>query len=411
MAPLGPFEPRPALAVAVSGGADSMALVLLADAWARDRGGTTLALVADHGLRPESAAEAALTRTRLAARGIESVGLVLGGLEHGPGLAARARTARHAALAAAAAERGILHLLFGHHAGDQAETVAMRRLDASGPAGLAGIAALVETARLRLLRPLLAVPPSRLRATLRAAGVGWVEDPSNADPAHLRARLRAARGDAAGEGPATRAAVEAAAARGRDRAAREAAMAAELAARVSLHAEAYAILAPGPVAADALAAVLRTLAGAERPPSPRQVAALAAAPRPATLGGVRLLPAGRLGPGWLIVRETAAMRPAVAARPGAVWDGRFRLAPTAALPADCTLGPLGSDAAGLRRWPAARRLPAAVLATLPALRREQELVAVPHLLYPDVVSCLRVGLRFAPPMPVAGAPFVAAMPL
>ena len=70
MAPLGPFEPAPRLALAVSGGADSMALALLAQGWAAERGGSVLALVVDHGLRPEAAREVALTRERLAARGI-----------------------------------------------------------------------------------------------------------------------------------------------------------------------------------------------------------------------------------------------------------------------------------------------------------------------------------------------------
>ena len=235
MAPLGPFEPSPHLAVAVSGGADSMALALLARDWVRARGGRVTALVVDHGLRPESGVEAAATLERLGGAGIPAQGLVLQGLARGPGLAARARAARHAALAAAAVRLGVLHLLFGHHAGDQAETVAMRMLSGSGAAGLAGMAALTEAEGVRLLRPLLTVPPGRLRALLRAACVAWVEDPSNADALALRARLRRARGDAAGEGVLTRAAGEAAAARGRARAASELAVAGELAARVRVY--------------------------------------------------------------------------------------------------------------------------------------------------------------------------------
>ena len=179
MAPLGPFEPAPHLAVAVSGGADSMALAVLAADWAALRAGQVIALVVDHGLRAESRAEAELSRARLDALGIPSELLVLTGLRAGPGLAARARTARHEVLRAACARRGILHLLLGHHAADQAETIAMRMLARTGPAGLAGMAALVEVAAVRLLRPLLAMPPVRLRATLRARGIGWVEDPSN----------------------------------------------------------------------------------------------------------------------------------------------------------------------------------------------------------------------------------------
>ncbi|MDR3464564.1 MAG: ATP-binding protein, partial [Xanthobacteraceae bacterium] len=181
MAPLGPFEPAPHLAVAVSGGADSLALALLARDWARARGGRVSALVVDHGLRPESAAEAAITLERLAALGIAAQVLALHGLDHGPALAARARAARHAVLAAAAHRLGALHLLFGHHAGDQAETVAMRRLSGSGAAGLAGMAALAEasTAIYRLpsgRMPALMVSVMRSRELLDNAGVtGYYE--------------------------------------------------------------------------------------------------------------------------------------------------------------------------------------------------------------------------------------------
>jgi tRNA(Ile)-lysidine synthase len=400
MAPLGPFEPAVHLAVAVSGGADSLALALLARDWARARGGRVIAL--------ESADEAVVTLERLDALGITAQGLALHGLAHGPALAERARTARHGILATAARHLGVLHLLFGHHAGDQAETVAMRRLSGSGAAGLAGMAALVETDAVRLLRPLLSVPPGRLRATLRQTGMAWVEDPSNANPAALRARLRRHRGDAAGEGVLTRAAGQAAAARGAARAAVERTMAAELAARVRLHPWGYAVLSPGPLSALALAALLRGLAGAAHAPAPGHVETLAATPRPATLGGVRVQPAGRLGPGWLLTREVAAMAPSVPACPGAIWDGRFRLAAASEPPVGARIGALGPAAAGLRAWPAARMLPAAVLATLPAVWHDAGLFAVPHLGYPDDLSYRRVRLDFAPPMPIAGAPFVPA---
>jgi tRNA(Ile)-lysidine synthase len=445
MAPLGPFEPRPTLAVAVSGGADSMALALLARDWARGRGGDIVALVVDHGLRPEAAAEAAMTCARLADMGIAPRLLTLA-LAHGPRLAERARVARHAVLAETAAGMGVLHLLFGHHAGDQAETVAMRRLSRSGAAGLAGMAALTETATVRRLRPLLSVPPGALRATLTAAGIGWIEDPSNADPTALRARLRRARGDAAGTGVLTRAAVEAAQARGAARGAAERAVAAELAARVRLHPEGYAVIAHGPLSTPAMAALLRTIAGAPYPPALGQVAALLAgasggrrtggegadnpgagdpladapmadAPpiggKPAggpsacgTLAGVRVLPAGRFGSGRLVVREAASMQGPVPARPGVVWDRRFRLGATAVLPEGAEVGALGRDAAALRRLPAARRLPAVVLQALPAIRHDGRLFAVPHLGYPDSIVTHSVPVLFAPASVAACAPFV-----
>jgi len=189
MAGLGPFEPGPRIAAAVSGGADSMALALLADHWVRQTGGSLLALVVDHGLRPESGEEAAVTVSRLDALGIAAKLLTITGLARGPALAERARAARFAVLARACGETGILHLLLGHHAADQAETVLIRALGGSGTAGLAAMAPLVETRTTRLLRPLLGISPVALRQFLAQAGVGWVEDPSNVDMHELRPRL------------------------------------------------------------------------------------------------------------------------------------------------------------------------------------------------------------------------------
>jgi tRNA(Ile)-lysidine synthase len=402
MAALGPFEPSPRIAAGVSGGADSMALALLAETWARERGGSLLALVIDHGLRPASATEAAATVERLGSIGISARLLPIDGLTRGPALAERARAARFTALEAASAATGNLHLLLGHHAGDQAETLLIRALGGSGPAGMAGMAPLVETTRLRLLRPLLAVPPGRLRATLSVAGVAWVEDPSNVDTAALRPRLRLLRRDRDGEGAATAALVAAATAAGRSRAGQDRNVAANLAAQASLRPEGFAVLSGQPLEPPALAALVQALAGASFPPATRSVVALAAAPRPATLAGVRLLPAGRLGPGMLAVREPAAMAPPVSARPGAVWDGRFRLGDAAVVPPDAMLGALGDDAAALRRF---SPLPAAVLRTLPAIRLGETLLAVPHLVYPDRKGCEHYPTQFDPPRPAAAAPF------
>lgn len=411
MAMLGPFEPAPRLAAGVSGGPDSMALAALADDWARERGGVLLALIVDHGLREASDVEAAEAAARLAARGIAAQVLTIEGLARGAALAERARMARFRALAEACARNGILHLLLGHHAADQAETVLIRALGGSGGAGMAGIAGLVETAGLRILRPLLAMPPARLRATAAAAGVSWAEDPSNADPSALRPRLRQLRRDRHGTGSATAALVAAAAEAGRRRARGDSDVAACLAGRASLYPEGYCLLSDGErgsgphIDPRALAALLQVISGAPFPPPTRSVASLAASPRPATLAGVRSLPAGRLGPGLLLVREAAAMAPPVPALPGTIWDGRFRLGVETTLPSGATFGALGADAARLRRCSS---LPAAVLRTLPAIRLTDALLAVPHLRYPDASVCADIALVFSPPRPAAAAPFLGA---
>jgi tRNA(Ile)-lysidine synthase len=187
---LGPYEPRPALAVAVSGGPDSTALALLADAWARERGGETLALIVDHGLRPEAAAEATLVAGRLARAGIRWRTLCWDGPRPTAGIQAAARAARYGLLENACREAGILHLLLGHQRDDQAETVAIRIASGSGSAGRSGMPMVSEVRGLRLLRPLLAVPKSRLLATLRLGGQPWLIDPTNLSPRFHRSRLR-----------------------------------------------------------------------------------------------------------------------------------------------------------------------------------------------------------------------------
>ncbi len=387
MVPLQPFTASRRVVVGVSGGADSMALALLLSRW-----GAPLACIVDHGLRAGSDGEAALAARRLAARGI-ATRVVRAALSPGPGIARRAREARYALLLAACQEAGCADLLVAHHALDQAETVQMRRGAGSGPQGLSGMAAIVHRPVARLLRPLLHIPPARLRATLRAAGLGWVEDPTNQDPRTLRARLRssmdasdalAALGTASLHGPARRSA--------------EQAMASELA-QAGIHPEGYAHV-PGTLGPDALSSLIWTLSGQPYPP-PRT--ALARGLQPRTLHGVVIRPAGRLGPGWVLAREPGAVGPPVPAIAGARWDGRFTLA------ADCgpeaTLGALGEDAARFRRQ---SRLPAAVLRGLPAIRRAGRLHLVPHLAYPDAATCRSVPIWFDPPRPASGAPFVPA---
>jgi tRNA(Ile)-lysidine synthase len=376
MARRGPFGARPRLAVAVSGGADSTALALLAQDWAVARQGEIQALIVDHGLRASSADEAALTARRLAERGIAVQILTLSGLA-GPGLQARARAARYAALQAAAKARGCVHLLLGHHAADQTETVAMRA--ARGESGLEGMPGWAARHDIVIIRPLLDMLPADLRAYLHAEAMEWVEDPSNRDRRFERVR---ARQDALQDGKAGAADVA-------PRLAREAETAAFLARHVSFRPEGFALLNASAAPPTALAALLRVIGGADFPPARDKVAALAAKLRPATLGGVRIAPAGRVGAGWLLAREPAACAPGVPALAGAVWDRRFHLLQNG--PAGALLGPLGADAAHFRRF---HNLPALVLRGMPCLRAG------------NAVICFPAQAMFIPPAPATSHPFL-----
>ena len=390
MAAIGPFGRERRVAVAVSGGADSMALALLLAGW-----GQPTAFVVDHGLRPESGAEAASAAAWLADLGIPARVLPLSGLTRGPALAERARTARYAALAAACRDAGLADLLLAHHAQDQAETLLLRQHAGSGPAGLAGMARVTHGEAVRMLRPLLPVAPARLRATLRRAGANWVEDPTNMDPATPRARLRAAftRGDL----PTVPNLCHAARRHGTARREREASVADELARQVSFLPGGVAVIAGPAISAIALSALIWTVSGARHPPGTAAVARLAARLCPATLHGAAILPTPG---GWLVGREAAAQSGAIPAQAGAVWDRRFRL--LVSPPHGGTLGPLGDDASRLRRWSG---LPAALLRTVPAIRCSYGLFAVPSLSYPDGDTCRAVPTAFCPPRPAAPAPF------
>jgi len=185
------------LLLAVSGGPDSTALLVLAARWAKrlKRGPKLTAVTIDHGLRPEAAREAAAVKQLAGKLGVAHRTLRWRGKKPRAGLQEAARNARYALLAEAAARSGVAHVLTAHTLDDQAETILFRMARGSGLLGLAGMAPVAPLpARARhdifLVRPLLHVPKVRLVATLQAAKIGYAEDPSNHDPRFTRARLR-----------------------------------------------------------------------------------------------------------------------------------------------------------------------------------------------------------------------------
>jgi tRNA(Ile)-lysidine synthase len=194
LAALWPEEEREGpLGLAVSGGPDSLALLLLAHAALPGR---IAVCSVDHGLRPEAAGEVALVERVAAARGIPFTPLAV---KLAPGnLQAQARAARYAALAEWAAAQGLGAVATAHHADDQAETLLMRLNRGSGLAGLAGVRprALLEGSEIPLLRPLLGWRKAELAQVVAEAGISPADDPSNTDPAFDRARLRARLGEA-----------------------------------------------------------------------------------------------------------------------------------------------------------------------------------------------------------------------
>jgi tRNA(Ile)-lysidine synthase len=187
----------PALVLAISGGPDSTALLVLAARWraALKTGPKLLAVTVDHGLRPESAREANDVKRLARKLNVAHRTLRWTGRKPSTGLQAAARQARYRLLAEAAREEGAHHVLTAHTRDDQAETMLMRLARGSGLAGLAAMSRTsplpVDKAKnMHLVRPLLGIPKTRLIATLKSARIRFADDPSNQDPAFTRVRIR-----------------------------------------------------------------------------------------------------------------------------------------------------------------------------------------------------------------------------
>ncbi|VXB77931.1 tRNA lysidine(34) synthetase TilS [Brevundimonas sp. G8] len=300
------------VALALSGGGDSVALLRLATDWARARGRSMLALTVDHRLNPDSGGWTAFAGEAARAAGADWRGLSWDGDKPKTGLTAAARAARHALIADAAREAGARVILFAHTADDIAEADLMRsegstlgRVREWSPSP-----AWPQGRGLMLLRPLLGERRAVLRAWLAGQGADWIEDPANADPRFGRSRARQALAGAVPEAPD--------------------AVRVGAGGRPAMDGEAMASVARD-IGARALAAALVCVGGGATPPRGARLQALTARLKAgedfaATLCGARIEAAGDAvrvmrEAGELGRRGTAPL----VLTPGveAVWDGRF----------------------------------------------------------------------------------------
>jgi len=432
MAALGPWPDDLRLAVAVSGGADSLALTLLTDTWFRGRAeahppGRFVALTVDHGLRAGAADEARQVGAWMAARGIEHHVLRWRGAKPASDLQAAARRARYRLLEGWCRRHRIDYLLVAHNLEDQAETFLLRLARGSGVDGLAAMASRRGT-RPVLLRPLLDVSRARLEATLRARGQDWISDPSNQDTAFARVRMRRLLPRLAGEGldPARLAGTARRMARARTALEHftgnllAGCASADPAGFVRLD-PAPLVMAPEEIGLRVVAAVLGTVGGAEYRPRLARLERLVQAivkgnlGRGRTLSGCRILLVprrlARVADELLVVREPAAVAPPFELAPGRsmAWDGRFRVRrtkPSAMSPvARAWVGALGDDGwhqiRALCDRQRAATLPAVARVVLPTLRSARgQVLVVPHLGYARPGAERRYG-RFRANFPPA----------
>jgi len=185
-------------AVAVSGGADSIALMLLLAGWAKaGNRPAPVVLTVDHGLHGNAAKDAAAVVKRAKALGLDAHVLAWKGAKPKSDIEAEAREARYRLMGGWCAQHKLAALYVAHTRDDQAETFLLRLARGSGLDGLAGMRALgsypiAEFAALRIVRPLLGFGRAGLRDYLKAGRADWIEDPMNADPRFARSRIRAA---------------------------------------------------------------------------------------------------------------------------------------------------------------------------------------------------------------------------
>ena len=369
---LGPFETRPHLAAAVSGGPDSLALMHLLAGWCRVRGGHLTILTIDHGLRAEAAAEARQVAMWAGALGLPHVTLGWQGAKPATGIQAAARAARYVLMTAWCREANVLHLALGHQADDQRETVAMRKARSeTGVLGLAGMSAIASRDGVRLLRPLLGINRADIATYLRTIGQDWLEDPSNSAAQFERVRWRQG-----SLGPLPEFADILAA--GQRRQAIEIAAADLLLRGAEVAAAGYALLdlsvltAADPALRDlAVGALIASIGGGEHRPAAAAIdrdLAVAVAGETRSLGHCLLAPwRGRL----LICKEARAVQSGLWLRgPGPHrWDGRFTvtLEPGVEPLEISALGVAGQrEIEGLARF--LKDIPAPARPSLPALR-------------------------------------------
>ena len=190
MADLGPFPARPRVAVAVSGGVDSLALCYLLHGWLHERGGSLLALSVDHQLRPESTAEVTQVGAWMQAQGIAHQILTWQGEKPVHAIQESAREKRYELLQNACRAKAIPYLFLAHHFDDQLETFWMRFTKGSGLEGLQAMQAREYRDFGVLLRPLLGFTKDALTEWMQAQKKEWIEDPSNQNLHYQRVRVR-----------------------------------------------------------------------------------------------------------------------------------------------------------------------------------------------------------------------------
>ena len=400
------------IVVAVSGGPDSLALMILLAEWRARLGSAAPALsvaTVDHGLRAASASEADYVSQYAASLGLSHRTLVWRGDKPAIGIPQAARTARYRLLAAHAATLsgteppdpalrgpGLTAIATAHTRDDQAETLVMRLARGAGVDGLAAMPAerpVDDRSAITLVRPLLGISKSRLVATLHERGVAFLEDPTNTDRAFERVRVRELLQALEASGVSAQALATSARRMGEALTALDyAAQQFETALALSLNDDIFcqfdrAAFERGPVALRqrVLKRLLDRFGGASKPARLSEIEdlanRLARVPQMrAALGGAVVSAGTKFVRIWREHGRIGAPHLTLAPGSGALWDRRFWVAVSANAPGAVDVRPLGAAGAlAIMREKRALNTPARAIAALPAFWAAGTLLAVPSL--------------------------------
>jgi tRNA(Ile)-lysidine synthase len=387
------------IALAVSGGPDSMALLLLVDRWRRARlqqgqvAPEVMVFTIDHGLRPQASVECRFVVKKARELGYNAEILHWEGLPPTTRIQEKARDIRYQLLAGACHLHGIKTLMIAHHLDDQAETFLMRLARGSGVDGLAAMAEESQRYGLLLMRPLLGFEKADLLGQLCESGWNYITDPSNTDLRFERVRLRECNEELQKLG-LTSAMIGLSAARLRrvKRALNEVserflAQNAFISDFGTARIDQLAFFdAPDEIAIRALSKILRICGGSHEVPNMARLEKLTTRLKAdfatnRTLAGCRLIAKGDF---WLIVRETGRItetaKPIV---PGACmfWDSRYIVCADQAASKSIVAGPLVKigDLKDTGYENALQNIPKEARSSLLAFRRKGELLAVPAI--------------------------------
>ena len=416
------------IALGVSGGSDSMALLHAAAYWASAKGrqsSSIAVLTVDHCLRAESRREAARVKREAIALGFRHAILAWEGEKPSSGLAARAREARYALMVEWCRANGVGRLFVAHTLDDQAETVIMRLARGSGVDGLSAMAPETVLDGVMLVRPFLDVTRAQLRKFLDGNGTSWIDDPTNRDETYERIRVRNALADLAGLGVTPEHLASSARRLQRARLALKTVTVGAMERHVEAHAAGYCTIAPAlmsdepeEIALRVICACLKAVGGLVSPPRQSALESLYARLREGavpthTLGGCRI----STGRGTIeIVREPGRMplKPLhLRAGEAVVWDGRFRVGYKLCTGVDPALAAIVVQPLRDEGWNRVKQLghrcPKPVRDGLVSFWQDDQLLAVPHLAYrnPDFDPDVTFSAEFCNLSMLEGARIVA----